>query len=65
MLLRGRIFTGRANEEIGKEKHGARVLAFTQLAGYVERMADEMVGGDWDGDGKPKDERFQYLVHLN
>lgn len=44
-------------------------LAFARLAGYVQAVADAMGiavrwGGDWDGDGKSKDERFLDLVHF-
>lgn len=44
-------------------------LAFARLAGFVQAVADSMGiavrwGGDWDQDGKSKDERFLDLVHF-
>lgn len=44
-------------------------LAFARLAGYVQAIADGMGiavrwGGDWNGNGKSKDERFLDLVHF-
>jgi len=44
-------------------------LAFASLAGYVQAVADSMGiavrwGGDWNGNGKSKDERFLDLVHF-
>lgn len=44
-------------------------LAFARLAGYVQAVADAMGiavrwGGDWNGNGKSKDERFLDLVHF-
>jgi peptidoglycan L-alanyl-D-glutamate endopeptidase CwlK len=42
---------------------------FARLAGYIERIADEMGvqirwGGDWDGDGRTRDERFIDMPHI-
>lgn len=44
-------------------------LAFARLAGYVQAVADSMGiavrwGGDWNKNGKSKDERFLDLVHF-
>lgn len=49
--------------------------AFSAFAGRVLQIADEMLekgeithklrwGGDWDGDGRTKDERFKDLPHF-
>lgn len=43
--------------------------AFARLAGYIQCVADSMGiavrwGGDWNGNGKSKDERFLDLVHF-
>lgn len=50
-------------------------LAFAVFAGYVKRIAEDLYqqgkishrlrwGGDWDGDGRSTDERFQDLPHF-
>ncbi len=50
-------------------------LAFAVFAGYLKRIAEELYkqgkishrlrwGGDWDGDGRTKDERFLDLPHF-
>jgi len=44
-------------------------LAFARLAGYVQAVADSIGiavrwGGDWNSNGKSKDERFLDLVHF-
>ena len=44
-------------------------LAFATLAGYILRIGDELgvslrYGGDWDRDGKSKNEKFLDLPHI-